>query len=99
MAPRPGGRNAAAIGRRGVGFNGHRERTAMEHGLILIIEAILALDRRLQKPLREVVPELPRLREEPRGVLDTGEIIVGPRKAYAVATVLGFILSVVVLVV
>ena len=70
----------------------------MEHGLILLIEAILAIDRRLQKPLRQVVPDLPRLRAEPRAVLGDGDVIVGPRKAYAVATVLGLIVSLVVLV-
>jgi hypothetical protein len=69
----------------------------MEHGLILIIEAILALDRRLQKPLREVVTELSRLKAEPRDVLEESPIIVGPRKAYAVSTVLGLIVSIVVL--
>ncbi len=70
----------------------------MEHGLILLIEAILAIDRRLQKPLRQVVPELPRLRVEPRAVLQETEIVLGPRRPYAVATVLGTIAGILVLV-
>jgi hypothetical protein len=70
----------------------------MEHGLILLIEAILAIDRKLQKPLREVVPELPRLRADPRAVLGEGEVVLGPRRAYAVAGVLGMLAGVVVLV-
>lgn len=61
----------------------------MEHGVILLIEAILALDRKLQKPLSRVVPDLARLRAEPREVLADDEIAFGPRKPYAVAAVLG----------
>jgi hypothetical protein len=70
----------------------------MEHGLILIIEAILAIDRRLQMPLRQAVPELPRLRADPRASLTEREVVFGPRRPYAVATVLGLIAGVVVLV-
>jgi hypothetical protein len=70
----------------------------MEHGLILLIEAILAIDRNLQKPVRAVVPDLPRLRADPRAALADAEVVVGPRKAYAVATVLGVLVGVAVLV-
>jgi hypothetical protein len=61
----------------------------MEHGVILLIEAILALDRKLQKPLARVVPDLARLRTEPREVMAGDEIVFGPRKPYAVSAVLG----------
>jgi len=70
----------------------------MEHGLILLIEAILAIDRHLQKSLRRVIPELPRLRAEPAEYLASEEVIIGPRRPYAVATVLGLILAVAVLI-
>jgi hypothetical protein len=61
----------------------------MEHGLILLIEAILALDRKLQKPLGRVVPDLARLRSEPRDFLAAEEVVFGPRKPYAMSAVLG----------
>src|SRR5437879_734539 len=70
----------------------------MEHGLILLIEAILAIDRRLQKPLRRVIPELSRLRADPAGYLASEEVIIGARRPYAVATVLGLIMAIAVLV-
>lgn len=70
----------------------------MEHGLILLIEAILAIDRRMQKPLRGVVHDLPRLRAEPATYFADDEVIIGPRRPYAVASVLGFILAIAVLV-
>jgi hypothetical protein len=69
----------------------------MEHGLILLIEAILAIDRNLQKPVRAVIPNLSRLRSDPKVVLGDEEIVIGPRKARAVATVLGAITATVVL--
>src|SRR5437773_7901142 len=70
----------------------------MEHGLILLIEAILAIDRHLQKPLRHVIADLPRLRTDPAAYLASEEVIIGPRRPYAVATVLGLILAIAVLV-
>src|SRR5215207_2451434 len=70
----------------------------MEHGLILLIEAVLAIDRNLQKPVRAVVPDLPRLRTEPKAALADGEVVFGPRRAYAVATVLGVLVAAMVLV-
>jgi hypothetical protein len=70
----------------------------MEHGLILLIEAILAIDRNLQKPVRAIVPDLPRLRSDPKAALADGEVVIGPRKAYAVASVLGALVAGVVLV-
>src|SRR5438876_11835071 len=72
--------------------------SSMEHGLILLIEAILAIDRHLQKPLRHVIPDVARLRTEPAAYLATEEVIVGPRRPYAVATVLGLMLAIPVLV-
>jgi hypothetical protein len=70
----------------------------MEHGLILLIEAILAIDRNLQKPVRQVVPDLSRLRADPKSALSDHEVVIGPRKAYAVATVLGGLTAVIVLI-
>jgi hypothetical protein len=71
----------------------------MEHGIILLIEAIIALDRKLQKPLSRVVPELAKLRAEPRSVLDDEPVVIGPRRPYAVASVLGLAAAIGVLVV
>jgi hypothetical protein len=71
----------------------------MEHGIILLIEAIIALDRRLQKPLTAVVPELPRLRAAPREYLAEEPLVIGPRRPYAVAGVLGMLVSLAVFVV
>jgi hypothetical protein len=65
----------------------------MEHGIILLIEAIIALDRRLQKPLNRVVPELPRLRAAPRDFLAEEPLIIGPRRPYAVAGVIGVLVA------
>ncbi len=70
----------------------------MEHGLILLIEAILAIDRNLQKPIRAIMPDLPRLRTDPKAALADGEVVVGPRRAYAVAIVLGALVAIAVLV-
>jgi hypothetical protein len=70
----------------------------MEHGLILLIEAILAIDRNLQKPVRAVVSEFGQLRAEPRAFLADNEIVIGPRRAYAVSGVIGILVATVVLV-
>ena len=67
--------------------------------MLLLIEAILALDRKLQKPLRQVVADLPRLRAEPRAYLADADVVFGPRRPYAVATVLGVLVGIAVLVV
>src|SRR5437868_7325211 len=69
----------------------------MEHGLILLVHAILAIDRNLQKPVRAVVPDFARLRADPQAALEDGEVVFGPRKAYAVSTVIGVIVAGVVL--
>jgi hypothetical protein len=71
----------------------------MEHGIILLIEAIFALDRKLQKPLGQVVPEQNRLRESPREFLAEEPVVIGPRRPYAVATVIGLLAAIGVLVV
>lgn len=71
----------------------------MEHGIILLIEAILALDRRLQKPLNQVIPELSRQRGEPRAYLAEEAVVIGPRRPFAVAGVLGMAVGIGVLVV
>ena len=69
----------------------------MEHGLILLIEAILAIDRNMQKPVRAVVPNVGRLRTDPKAALADGEIVFGPRRAYAVSAVIGLMVAGVVL--
>lgn len=71
----------------------------MEHGIILLIHAILAIDRNLQKPIADVVPELPQLRQYPERTLAETEIIVGPRKAYAASSLVGALIACIVLVV
>jgi hypothetical protein len=65
----------------------------MEHGLILLIEAILAIDRNMQKPVRAVIPNVGRLRTDPKPTLAEGEIVFGPRRAYAVSAVVGIIVA------
>lgn len=71
----------------------------MEHGLILLIEAILAADRNLQKPLAKHVPDLDALRADPRAYFATQEVVVGPRRALVLSVVLGLLAGVVVLIV
>lgn len=71
----------------------------MEHGIILLIEAIFALDRKLQKPLSQVLPDQNRLRESPREFLAEEPVVFGPRRPYAVATVIGIMAAVGVLIV
>lgn len=71
----------------------------MEHGIILLIEAILALDRKLQKPLNQVIPELSRLRGEPRAYLAEESVVIGPRRPSAVSGVLGLAVGIGVLVI
>lgn len=71
----------------------------MEHGLILLIEAILAADRNLQKPLAKHLPDLDALRADPRAYFATQEVVIGPRRALVVATVLGLLAGAVVLIV
>ena len=44
------------------------------------------------------MPDWPRLRTDPRAALADNEVVIGPRRAYAVATVLGFIVAMAVLV-
>jgi hypothetical protein len=69
----------------------------MEHGLILLIEAILAIDRNMQKTVRAVLPNMGRLRTDPKSALSEGEIVFGPRRAYAVSAVIGFMVAGIVL--
>ncbi|MFO0809312.1 MAG: hypothetical protein U0746_11855 [Gemmataceae bacterium] len=71
----------------------------MEHGLILLIEAILAADRNLQKPLAKYLPDLDRLRDDPKTYFASQEVLIGPRRSYAVSTVLGLLAGVIVLIV
>src|SRR4051812_45272175 len=71
----------------------------MEHGLILLIEAILAADRNLQKPLAKHLPDLDWFRADPKAYFASQEVLIGPRRSYAVATVLGLLAGVIVLIV
>lgn len=64
----------------------------MEHLIFhLVVESIQALDRRLQKPLAKVVPEVGRLREDPAGYLAASPAVIGPRKRQALALVVGLV--------
>jgi hypothetical protein len=65
----------------------------MEHGLILLIEAILAIDRNMQKPVRAVVANFGRLRADPKAALAESEVVLGPRRAYAVSAVIGIMVA------
>lgn len=66
----------------------------MEHVLFhLIIEGIQAIDRRLQKPLRSVVPDLGRLKAEPLEYLRQAPVVVGPRRRRALAWAIGLIIG------
>lgn len=64
----------------------------MEHLLFhLIVEGIQALDRRLQKPIAQAVPELARLRSDPQGYLRQAPVVIGPRRRQTLALVIGLI--------
>src|SRR4051794_27275825 len=64
----------------------------MEHLLFhLILEGIQAIDRRLQKPLGKLVPDLALLKADPGGYLAHSPVVVGPRRRHALATVIGLL--------
>lgn len=64
----------------------------MEHLLVaLIAETISAIDRRLQRPLASVIPNLPHLRTQPEQYLSVTTVQVGPRRRHALATFWGLV--------
>jgi hypothetical protein len=71
----------------------------MEHILFhLIVEGIQAIDRKLQQPLSRAVPELARLRVDPAEFLRQTPITFGPRKRQVLATVIGVIMGLLVVI-
>ena len=71
----------------------------MEHLLFhLIVETIQAIDRRLQRPLSAVIPDLTRLRTDPHGYLSETPITFGPRRRKALATVVGAVAGLLVVI-
>ncbi len=69
----------------------------MEHLLFhLVIEAIQAIDRKMQRPLHKAVPELAELRANPAEFLRRTPVTFGPRKRRVLATVIGFLIGSVV---
>ncbi|MBX7106616.1 MAG: hypothetical protein K1X57_21250 [Gemmataceae bacterium] len=69
----------------------------MEHLLFhLIVEGIQALDRKLQKPLHRAVPELGRLKANPRDYLRQAPVVIAPRKRQFLSVVIGLIAGFVV---
>jgi hypothetical protein len=71
----------------------------MEHILFhLIVEAIQAIDRKLQQPLSQAVPELARLRLDPAEFLRQTPVTFGPRKRRVLATVIGAIIGLAVVI-
>src|SRR5262249_22658975 len=69
-------------GSRPQGIRSGQERADMEHLLILILELILWLDRRSQKPLRKAIPNLNRLLLDPAKTLAAEPISIGPARRY-----------------
>ncbi|HKI31060.1 MAG TPA: hypothetical protein VKA46_04285 [Gemmataceae bacterium] len=66
----------------------------MEHLLILLfIDLVVAIDRGLQKPLRSMVPSDDPLWYDPEGRLAREEVVIGPRRSYAVSAVLGVLVG------
>jgi hypothetical protein len=61
----------------------------MEYLVVLVIDAVLAIDRLFRRRLQSVVSEFDELWNEPKSLLERREIMIGPRRPYAVATVLG----------
>jgi hypothetical protein len=57
--------------------------------IVLLADTLLALDRLLQRPLESVLPDLAELQNHPRERLKQQEVLIRPRRRYAVATVLG----------
>ncbi len=69
----------------------------MEHILFhLFVETIQAIDRRLQRPLSSVIPDLGLLRADPLNYLANTPIQVGPRRRHAAAAVCGLLAALVV---
>lgn len=67
----------------------------MEHILFhLVVEAIQAIDRKLQLPISQAVPELARLRTDPAEYLRLSPITFGPRKRRVLATLIGLVLGI-----
>lgn len=54
-------------------------------------DLLLGIDRFLQKRARRAIPDFDKLWEDPAGVLGRGEVVIGPIRRYAVATVLGLV--------
>jgi hypothetical protein len=62
----------------------------IEHFLILrLVDTLLELDRFFQRGVRSGVPGIEQLLQDPQGLLMWEEIVIRPRRSYAVATVLG----------
>jgi hypothetical protein len=72
----------------------------MEHLLFaLIAETISAIDRRLQRPLGSVIPNLPYLRTQPEQYLSVASVQVGPRRRHALATFWGIVAGLILFVI
>lgn len=68
----------------------------MEHLIFyLVVEGIQALDRKLQRPLNKVVPDLQILCADPAAYLSQTTVVIGPRKRQALALVVGFAVALV----
>jgi hypothetical protein len=61
----------------------------MEYWVVLFADTLLALDRLLQKRLESAIPDLAELENRPHERLKRQEVIIRPRRRYAMATVLG----------
>lgn len=61
------------------------------HLIILIIEGIAALDRKLQKSLTQAIPRLAKLRSDPADALAESPVFIGPKKRHTLSIVIGAI--------
>src|SRR5262245_28130410 len=55
-------------------------KSTVEHLILVLVEFARWIDRRLQKPLARVVPDLDRLLRDPRGTLKQQPVVIGPAR-------------------
>jgi hypothetical protein len=57
--------------------------------VVLFADTLLALDRLFQRRIQSIVPHYQELWDDPAGFLARQQVVIRPRRRYAVATVLG----------
>jgi hypothetical protein len=64
--------------------------------LLLFVDGVLAIDRFLQKRVRRAVPDFDALWNDPAAELARQEVVIGPLRRYAVSTMLGLAVGLVI---